>query len=485
MDGFDIVRQETFDFDRNVRLTGMCWLIEGLCVALAGRQLLRLSRLRRAGASGSWPEAHTIVVGPWVKWLAAAAGSVIVMAFASSLQRARAIMPHFPPPPDLDFANAMSHGLSVQLSTLALTAVLLPWPILTALVALGLARCAQLRSRGLARAAQLALSDPPASQVWCREPGPTPLAVLALLLILILASAPLWYGIREFDLEYIQGLATVANLPDGADRAASVEAVSSRLRELLTDAWRQTAVGLCVGLLSAAVLTWFTSTDRRRKRLSPSVPAHDRADAWVWSWLMVVAALYFAMITEPLRRENSMPWHWAAPERASTFWVPIPTPELTPRDGLPDFAPVLAIEGQQLQLDGRALASAAELVDSLDILKRNWSILHPGAAFKGDLIVACSPDATGRDIDRALAAAVAEESRSLWFAFRNRVRMERPVIGTLLQPFATGAQVTAGAAPDGAVTIEPAQHSNCAALCAEIVQQRQAQRPVFLHVAAR
>jgi len=82
-------------------------------------------------------------------------------------------------------------------------------------------------------------------------------------------------------------------------------------------------------------------------------------------------------------------------------------------------APIIAISKDTLTLDGRFIADletllqeeASEglripkLVEELDVLHRNWTLVHPQEVFKGTIVMQADRDADFRIIKRAMMSA--------------------------------------------------------------------------------
>ncbi|MEM6962809.1 MAG: biopolymer transporter ExbD [Myxococcota bacterium] len=93
-----------------------------------------------------------------------------------------------------------------------------------------------------------------------------------------------------------------------------------------------------------------------------------------------------------------------------------------------EVAPVIAVDSQVVTLDGRRMASATDLaaaaeldridtlVQDLETLKRNWSILHPTEPFPGTVILQADRDVDYRVVKKVMFSAAQAGYSNISFA---------------------------------------------------------------------
>jgi hypothetical protein len=486
MRGFEVIRHEALDFDRNVAISVLYWFFSSAVAIIALLRLGRIARAQRSGERGTWTDPYPVAFGRGLEWFGASCTLLIVLAFAQSLHAARALMPVFTVPlttPADEIARSWARSFGGQLNTLMVCVFLMPVPVLVGVTATALAHCARLRSLGLVRAALLAERDKNASTAWLRYPGPAPLAVLFMLLVpATFMAVPLWHGVYRFGLEYISGLGAAANLPKGSDRGAFMAAVGVRGRTQLAALVSWAYGGVVLGTAIAGVGAWVLSAERKRDRLLASAGLREPGDwgAWAMSAGMLAIAAALVAAAEPMRQENETPWPIVL--HASSLQLPIQTPDLQPQDELP-MAPLLTVGVRSLTLDGRQLSKTKDLAADLDILKSRRAVLHPADTFAGKLIFACNPAVATARVSEVLRTAADVGFSNVSFAFAHSTVIRRPAIGSFAQKFtvaATVAVVTKNEPQTGAraVMVEAQRHPDCASLCAEIVKQRLSEHSV-------
>lgn len=109
----------------------------------------------------------------------------------------------------------------------------------------------------------------------------------------------------------------------------------------------------------------------------------------------------------------------------------ITMPDATNTDTL-EIAPIIAIDERVVTLDGLRMADTAtlaqsaqvdrieQLVQNLETLKRNWSILHPTGAFDGVVIIQADKEIDFRVIKKAMFSAAQAGYTNVSFAVNGR-----------------------------------------------------------------
>ena len=97
-----------------------------------------------------------------------------------------------------------------------------------------------------------------------------------------------------------------------------------------------------------------------------------------------------------------------------------------------EIAPIIAINPQVLTLDGRRMADTQslgaspqverieQLVQDLETLKRNWSILHPSQPFAGTVIIQADEHIDFRVIKKTMFSAAQAGYSNISFAVNRR-----------------------------------------------------------------
>ena len=97
-----------------------------------------------------------------------------------------------------------------------------------------------------------------------------------------------------------------------------------------------------------------------------------------------------------------------------------------------EIAPIIAINPQVMTLDGRRMADVQglasnpqmerieQLVQDLETLKRNWSILHPSQPFPGTVIIQADEHIDFRVIKKAMFSAAQAGYSNISFAVNRR-----------------------------------------------------------------
>jgi biopolymer transport protein ExbD len=97
-----------------------------------------------------------------------------------------------------------------------------------------------------------------------------------------------------------------------------------------------------------------------------------------------------------------------------------------------EISPIIAINPQVITLDGRRMADTnslaaspqveriEQLVQDLETLKRNWSILHPSQPFPGTVIVQADRSIDFRVIKKVMFSAAQAGYGNISFAVNRR-----------------------------------------------------------------
>ncbi|MCS6798355.1 MAG: biopolymer transporter ExbD [Myxococcota bacterium] len=97
-----------------------------------------------------------------------------------------------------------------------------------------------------------------------------------------------------------------------------------------------------------------------------------------------------------------------------------------------EIAPIIAINPQVVTLDGRRMADTQtlaanpqmerieQLIQDLETLKRNWSILHPNETFRGDVIIQADRNIDFRVIKKVMFSAAQAGYANVNFAVNRR-----------------------------------------------------------------
>jgi hypothetical protein len=276
--------------------------------------------------------------------------------------------------------------------------------------------------------------------------------------VVVLALVPLGYAVVSYCAALIKTAAGVAGV-DPELRALMLTKGMEEARALL-DLWTGVATG---GLIACAVgigASWLRAAgagagdeDRRARRLAGA---------------LLAAALALVAASFPLRAENRRPW--PAPSRGAALNVgALETSSLTGPDPMP-WAPVLFVEPGRLLVDGSP-ASPRRVFEMLSILRNNYTLLHPGEDFPGQLGVYCPARVPAASLARALqiAAAAGYERPSLIWTRPGVV--DRPSLGAIPRPHVTAAAV-ALPSEESAGWLDVASAGTCGTLGERVLEWR-------------
>jgi hypothetical protein len=459
--------------------------LEIVVLVRARRQLLKARDLRRRALAGHWSALANLTVPSRAGEIAAAVAPFVVAAIAvSAIDHARALMSLAvrPTTPLDETATLMSQGISAEFSSLPFALWLVLLLVTAACFAVGFAVTARLRTRGLVCAAAAA-PDSPARNAWATHPGPSADVVIgSTALLLGLGLGPIIQSAFAYLAHIIRGFRDLAGV-DPSWKAELWARLLTQSRADLSHGWLEARVGLAMAIGVTSAIAIAASPARRRARLlGQPAPVPGNGDLRLIATFAAVAAVTWAA-SLPMQRENETPW--PPPSRGN------PRPSFTTTfidlDG-PDPvepAPTIELSADELKLSGRHI-ELGELGDSLEVLRNNHDLLHPGQRFNQLFALACSLKAPASAMNQVLAAGSGRGYRRTEMLFLHEERVSRPVLGTLVRHQATAARFAivdrAADAEEGSTLVKTSDARTCAELAARIVGLRQAGKQVAVLV---
>jgi hypothetical protein len=243
-------------------------------------------------------------------------------------------------------------------------------------------------------------------------------------------------------------------------------------RDLLSP-WALASAVALTATIAAIAFAWLRVA--RRRDAAPD-PAENRR-ALRRATGLFAAALALLAGALPFRSENVAPWPEASRNALLNVGAFEPSPLVGP-DPVP-WAPVMIVQPGELLVDGSERSAG----ETLQILRRNYALLHPSQPFPGEISVSCAAHTPAAELDRALAIAAAAGYVRPSLVLAHPGVVHRPLLGAVPRATFTAAAMTISAR-EGEGSLDVASAGTCGAFTERVVAARRRGDEVRLKLAA-
>jgi hypothetical protein len=432
-------------------------VIAALWIAILVAEIAFLVVARRRAArwlaSDAPPASDSGTLGPGLDRMVIAGPILflVVVALSTMTARARLLVALAAPTTEARLA-AVSDNLGALMTALSLAT--LPASPLVLLAALSLAALSWTRSRARGEGST--------------SEGRFTLAALA---VVGVGLVPLGAALLRYTAYMIKIGTGVAGV-DPELKALMWRKGMEEAQDLLTPWALASAVGLAV-TIAAIAFAWLRAA--RRHAAAPDPAENRRALRRAAGLFAAAMALLAAAL--PFRSENVAPW----PEASHNALLNVGAFETSPLVG-PDpvpWAPVLIVQPGKLLVEGSGRAPG----EILQIVRRNYELLHPGEPFPGEISVSCVVRTPAAELDRALAIAAAAGYVHPSLVFAHPGVVHRPLLGAVPRATFTAAAMTISDR-EGEGALDVASAGTCGAFAERVVAGRRRGDEVRLKLAA-
>ena len=226
--------------------------------------------------------------------------------------------------------------------------------------------------------------------------------------------------------------------------ASGVAGVDPELRALMTargmvEARPQLVTAVCVALCGLLATTGYIAVVCWRKARARASAVSSDADARARrvSGIAATSALALFAVSMTLHLENQAPW----PEPSHNLVLDIGAFESSTVSG-PDpmpWAPLLFVTAGDVLLEGTQ-AAGDRATEMLRVLHKNYTLLHPGASFPGQINVYCPAAVPVSRLDAALRVAADAGYTHPLLMWTQPGEIRRPLLGRLSRPNTSAAR---------------------------------------------
>jgi hypothetical protein len=232
---------------------------------------------------------------------------------------------------------------------------------------------------------------------------------------------------------------------------------------------------IAAAVLGAVVTLWLARALRR----AAFVPWLDAAPRWLAPSAVAAAALLAAAALY-MRVETTTPW--PEPSRNTAFNVALFEEATSAGPDDAPFGPVLEVKAVGVDVDGASPPEGATDragLESLAVLRDNYTLMNPGATFPGKLGVVCRRDVPARRLDDLLQRAAVLGYDHPYLLLPHATTIERPVLGRLERSKPTAVELHVPPEDHkGWLPVAPA--GTCGAFTAKALESRRASNYVQL-----